>query len=94
MQTIVVTGTSTGIGFATAVALARAGHDVFATMRDPARSPDLQTFATAEKLPITVIPIDVDSDASVTDAIGKVLAAKGHIDVLINNAGIAQLGSV
>ena len=94
MHTIVVTGTSTGIGFATAVALARAGHDVFATMRDPVRSPDLQTFASAEKLPITVIPMDVDSDASVTGGIAKVLEARPHIDVLVNNAGIAQLGSV
>ena len=45
MYTAIVTGTSTGIGFATAVSLARAGHDVFATMRDPVRSPELASLA-------------------------------------------------
>lgn len=94
MKTIVVTGTSTGIGFAAAVALARAGHDVYATMRDPGRSPDLQALAAQEQLPITVVPLDVDSDASVTAAMATILDARGRIDVLVNNAGIGQLGSV
>src|SRR6478736_6756934 len=62
MQIILVTGTSTGIGFATAVSLARAGHDVFATMRNPDRSPELQALAREDHLPITVMPLDVDDD--------------------------------
>jgi NAD(P)-dependent dehydrogenase (short-subunit alcohol dehydrogenase family) len=94
MKTVLITGTSTGIGFAAAVALARAGHDVFATMRTPARSPDLQALAAKDNLPITVIPLDVDDDASVKAGVATVLAARGHIDVLVNNAGIAMLGSV
>lgn len=94
MKTVVVTGSSTGLGFATAVALARAGYDVFATMRDPARSPELARLAEGERLPITVIPLDVDSDVSVTAAFERVLAARARIDVLVNNAGIAGLGSV
>jgi NAD(P)-dependent dehydrogenase (short-subunit alcohol dehydrogenase family) len=94
MKTILITGTSTGLGFAAAVALARAGHDVFATMRNPARSPELQTLATNERLPITIVPLDVDSDDSVSNGVAKILALRGRIDVLINNAGIGPLGSV
>jgi NAD(P)-dependent dehydrogenase (short-subunit alcohol dehydrogenase family) len=94
MKTIIVTGTSTGIGFAAAVALARAGHDVFATMRDPARSPELQALAETENLPITVVPLDVDSDALVSRGMAKIQEMRGRVDVLVNNAGIAQLGSV
>jgi NAD(P)-dependent dehydrogenase (short-subunit alcohol dehydrogenase family) len=94
MKTIIVTGTSTGIGFATAVSLARAGHDVFAGMRNPAASPDLLKRAAAEGLPIAVIPLDVDNDGSVAAAVAHVLKARGRVDVLVNNAGIAQLGSV
>ena len=94
MKTILVTGTSTGIGFATAVSLIRAGHDVFATMRDPAKSPELLAKARGETLPITVIPLDVDSDESVAAGVAHVLKTRGRLDVLVNNAGIGQLGSV
>jgi NAD(P)-dependent dehydrogenase (short-subunit alcohol dehydrogenase family) len=94
MKTIIVTGTSTGIGFAAAVALARAGHDVFATMRDPARSRELQALAAKENLSITIVPLDVDSDASVTRGMAKIQEMRGRVDVLVNNAGIGALGSV
>jgi NAD(P)-dependent dehydrogenase (short-subunit alcohol dehydrogenase family) len=94
MKTILVTGSSTGIGFATAVSLMRAGHDVFATMRNPAKSPELLALAATEGLPITAIPLDVDRDASVAAGVAHVLKARGRIDVLVNNAGVAQLGSV
>ena len=94
MNTIIVTGSSTGIGFATAVSLARAGHDVFATMRDPARSPELSSLALQDGLQITVIPLDVNDDASVMAAVRAVIRARGHVDVLVNNAGVGQLGSI
>jgi len=94
MAIAVITGTSTGIGFATAVALGRGGHDVFATMRHPDRSPELQSMAARENLPITILPLDVDKDNSVNQAIEQIMAARGRIDVLINNAGISSIGSV
>ena len=94
MKIAVVTGSSTGLGFATAVALARAGHEVFGTMRDPARSPELAALAAQEGLPLTVLPLDVDSDTSVAAAFAQVRAMRGRVDVLVNNAGIAGLGSV
>jgi NAD(P)-dependent dehydrogenase (short-subunit alcohol dehydrogenase family) len=87
MAIALVTGTSSGIGLATAVTLARSGHTVIATMRDLNRSGELQTIVQAEKLPITVSALDVDDDASVHEAIDKALAERGHLDVLVNNAG-------
>lgn len=94
MAIVLITGTSTGIGFATAVACARARHEVYATMRDPARAPQLQTLAQQEGLPVRVLPLDVDNDASVRGAIEHLLAERGRIDVLVNNAGIAPLGAI
>jgi NAD(P)-dependent dehydrogenase (short-subunit alcohol dehydrogenase family) len=90
-----VTGTSTGIGFATAVTLARSGHIVYATMRNPAGGAgEIRAIADAEKLPITVLPMDVDDDASVRAGVAQALAQSGRIDVLVNNAGIGMHGSV
>lgn len=94
MSIILITGCSTGIGFATAVVLARSGHTVYATMRNPQGSPELGQLAQQENLPIIVLPMDVDSDASVKTTIAGVLAQAGHIDVLVNNAGIFRLGAV
>lgn len=88
MAIALITGTSTGIGLATAVALGRAGHDVYATMRNPHRAPELQAIATKEALPIIVLLLDVDDDGSVRGAVEQVLAEQGRIDVLVNNAAI------
>jgi NAD(P)-dependent dehydrogenase (short-subunit alcohol dehydrogenase family) len=93
MAMALVTGTSTGIGFATAVAFGRAGHEVYATMRRPDRAPELASTAK-DKLPIKILPMDVDDDASVVKAIAQVLAGGGRIDVLVNNAGIDLKGPI
>ncbi|GAB4034288.1 hypothetical protein GCM10028809_39160 [Spirosoma gilvum] len=63
-------------------------------MRNPQRSPELGQLAESENLPITILPMDVDSDESVKATVAEVLAQVGHIDVLVNNAGIAPIGSV
>ena len=94
MAVIFITGSSTGIGLATAVAFGRARHDVYATMRNPDRAPELASIAAKERLPIKVLPMDVDNDASVGNAVAGVLAESGRIDVLVNNAGIAVTGPV
>ena len=87
MENAVVTGTSTGIGYATSLALARAGWRVFAGMRDLAKAAPLGTAAAAENLPIDVIALDVTSPESTASAFAAV-AAHGPVDVLVNNAGI------
>ena len=94
MALVLVTGTSKGIGFETALAFARAGHKVHATMRNPAQSPELAEIAAREKLPILVSTMDVDSDQSVSHGIAAIVKDHGPIDVLVNNAGIERAGSV
>ena len=94
MSTILVTGASRGIGFATALAFARAGHTVAATMRSPAAAPELARAAAAERLAVSVFTMDVDRDASVQQAVRRVEAELGPVEVLVNNAGIEHTGSV
>ena len=94
MASVLITGTSTGIGLATALTLGRAGHKVYATMRNPSRAPELGERAAQEKLPIKVSVMDVDSDSSVKTAIADIQKDAGHIDVLINNAGVERSGSI
>src|ERR1700730_2750144 len=94
MAVALVTGTSTGIGFATAVAFARAGHDVYATMRHPDRAPELASTAAKDKLPIKILPMDVDDDASVVKATAQALADGVRVDVLVNNAGMDLKGPI
>ena len=83
----VVTGTSSGIGKATSLRLARSGYRVFAGMRNLARAEELRSEAQREQLPIEVIELDVTSSSSV-DAAFAAVRAHGPIDVLVNNAGI------
>ncbi len=94
MSHVLVTGTSKGIGFVTALELARAGHQVYATMRNPARSPQLAETAAKEKLPLKVLVMDVDSDSSVAQTFSAIAAEGGRIDALVNNAGIEANGAV
>ena len=93
MFNIVITGASRGIGLATALELARAGHQVVATMRNPAASPELGAQAAKENLPIRIEPMDVDSDDSVKQAFSQILA-KRSVDVLVNNAGVERTGPI
>ncbi len=94
MALVLITGTSTGIGLATALTLGRAGHKVYATMRNPSRAPELGKKAAQEGLPVKISVMDVDSDGSVKTAIADILKDAGHIDVLVNNAGVERNGSV
>ncbi|MCX6613740.1 MAG: SDR family oxidoreductase [Acidobacteria bacterium] len=94
MASVLITGTSVGIGMETALELARGGHRVYATMRSPERSPELGAIVAAEGLPVTIHVLDVDSDASVAEAIGGIYASGGEIDVLVNNAGVERMGTV
>ena len=79
---ILITGCSTGIGRSLAVELARRGHEVIATARDPGCLADIDA--------VERLALDVTNDASVNN----VAAAAGEIDVLINNAGITIWSSV
>lgn len=94
MSVILITGASTGIGLATAVTLARAGHEVVATMRNPMALRELVEIALKEKLRVWPTAMDVDDDASVKKTVSQTLKDRGRIDVLVNNAGIAVMGAI
>jgi NAD(P)-dependent dehydrogenase (short-subunit alcohol dehydrogenase family) len=90
-KTILITGASTGFGRDTAETLARTGHTVVASMRDPqARNRD--HAQKLRKQGIEVVELDVSSDASVDRAVKEILTRARRIDVLVNNAGIASAG--
>ena len=88
MPVTLVTGTSTGIGFATALHFARHGHRVVATMRNLAKAGPLEEVAGAEKLPLVVRELDVTRPESIDRAVATTVGREGPIDVLVNNAGI------
>jgi NAD(P)-dependent dehydrogenase (short-subunit alcohol dehydrogenase family) len=92
----VVTGSSSGIGYATALQLARSGYFTFATMRNPEKRGDLIRAAKNEELPILVEQLDVTDLDSIKDFMSRRLAVKssGRIDVLVNNAGYGLMGSL
>lgn len=90
----IVTGSSSGIGYETALALARDGFYTFATMRNTSKAPEIQEAAKKEKLKIDVIELDVDKEESIKSAINKIISEKNRIDVLVNNAGYMVFGCV
>src|SRR3954468_21135088 len=90
MPTALVTGTSTGIGLATAVGLAAAGHRVIATMRDPGRADALRSAAAAAGTAVEVAALDVTDAEAAADLIERL----GPVDVLVNNAGQGSLGTL
>src|SRR5215204_4083133 len=83
----VVTGSSTGIGFETALLLARSGFHTYATMRDLEKSKNITEIANTDNLPLEVLQLDVTDDTSVKGAISKIMAESNRVDVLVNNAG-------
>jgi len=87
-----VTGSSSGIGLETALALARDGYKTFASMRDISKAGELENAAKKENLPIDVIKLDVDKEESIVSAIKKVISEGGRLDGLVNNAGYGQFG--
>ena len=87
MQIAVVTGTSTGIGLATSLHLARKGYRVFAGMRNLAKAGPLQSAADTESLPIELVELDICDSAGVEAAFAEIQET-GPVDVLVNNAGI------
>ena len=89
-----VTGSSSGIGFETSLALARDGYHTFASMRDIKKGEKIKEIADKENLPIDVIELDVDKEESIVSAIKKVVSDGGRLDVLVNNAGYGVFGCV
>src|SRR5258706_10768843 len=94
---IVITGASSGFGRLSANALAKAGHTVYATMRDTAgrnapQAADVKKFAHDNKVDLRPIELDVSSEKSIEAAIRHIVAEQGRLDVLMHNAGHMVFG--
>jgi NAD(P)-dependent dehydrogenase (short-subunit alcohol dehydrogenase family) len=96
-QTILVTGSTSGFGRLMVETLARQGYSVFAGMRDVAgknapAAEALRQLAEREQLVLHIVELDVTDDASVEQAIEAILGTTGHLDVVVNNAGVSYSG--
>jgi len=89
-----ITGSSSGIGLATSLYLARRGYTVWATMRNLEKASELRKIIESERLPIELAQLDVCDDSSVKEAVAQILQKSGRIDVLINNAGYGLRGAI
>jgi NAD(P)-dependent dehydrogenase (short-subunit alcohol dehydrogenase family) len=95
VRVILITGSSSGIGRATAERFARKGWWVFASMRRPESGAELRALAAQNRWRISTPTLDVTRDDSVEGAVGQVLGETGgQLDVLVNNAGYFAFGSL
>lgn len=93
MSNVIITGSNSGFGLETALAFARNGDRVYATMREPDKAGPLLESAEAERLDIRIRRLDVSQSSTFQDFFSSVFDEAGGIDVLINNAGILHLGA-
>lgn len=93
-KVILVTGSSSGFGRMTAEALGRAGHTVYASMRDIARrnAENASALSSITGSDLRPIELDVQSEPSVDAAVGRIIADCGRIDVVVHNAGHMMFG--
>ncbi|GAA3022718.1 SDR family NAD(P)-dependent oxidoreductase [Streptosporangium longisporum] len=88
--TVLITGTSSGIGLATAVTAARAGFSVVATVRDPDRTRELREEAVRAGVALDVRRLDVTDEESIATCLRDVRETYGGLDAVVNNAGISN----
>jgi NAD(P)-dependent dehydrogenase (short-subunit alcohol dehydrogenase family) len=91
---VLITGTSSGIGLATAIAAARAGHRVVATMRDVTRNADLLEAARAAGVELDIRELDVTDESEIETCIAGVATDYARLDAVINNAGVGHIGTI
>lgn len=98
MKTVLITGSSNGFGYLSALTLARNGYNVWATMRDingknKTKKEEFENIALQENIAITVAELDVTSDQSTNSLVDRILIEEENgLDVLINNAGVMYVG--
>jgi NAD(P)-dependent dehydrogenase (short-subunit alcohol dehydrogenase family) len=96
-EVILVTGASSGFGLLTAQSLAKAGHTVYASMRETVgrnapRVAEVEAYAKEHGVDLRTVELDVSSEASVRSGIDKVIAENGRLDVIVHNAGHMVFG--
>jgi NAD(P)-dependent dehydrogenase (short-subunit alcohol dehydrogenase family) len=93
-RTVLITGTSSGIGLHTAISAASAGWTVVATMRDTGRAGALQDAAAHAGVSLDIRALDVTDGAQIDTVVAAVVANHGGLDAIINNAGAGRVGTV
>ena len=93
-KTVLVTGCSSGIGYATCLVFARNNFATYGSVRDLSKAERIQEIINKEKLPLKIIRLDVHEDESIRIAIQKIISDSGGIDILINNAGYGMFGPI
>jgi NAD(P)-dependent dehydrogenase (short-subunit alcohol dehydrogenase family) len=88
----VVTGANSGIGRATAIHLAACGHEVYGTVRSRDRATKLVAMSAERDVEVRLVELDVADDTSVRRGFHEILDRAGHVDVLVNNAGVGGNG--
>jgi short-subunit dehydrogenase len=91
-QVALITGCSSGIGYETALMLARNGYHTFATMRNTKKSDSLEEIIRKERLDLNIRELDINDDTSIENTINCIKREANRIDVLINNAGYGLVG--
>lgn len=94
MQSVLITGCSSGFGLKCAVTLARHGFQVFASMRDLGKRGPLDAALAAAGAKAEILALDVTSEVSIAAAVGAALERAGRIDALVNNAGFGIGGFI
>lgn len=89
-QVALITGASTGIGTAIAIALARRECHVFLSARDEERLHEVANDIADVGGESTVIPFDLQVESSITSLVETIEDAFGHLDILVNNAGLGD----
>lgn len=90
-QTVLITGATDGLGRAAALLLAENGFRIFAAGRSAEKRAELDRLAANKKLPLESVELDVCNGDSVIRAVQQIQQKAGHIDVLINNAGVGLM---
>jgi short-subunit dehydrogenase len=91
-QVALITGCSSGIGYETALMLARNGYHTFATMRNTKKSDSLEEIIRKERLDLNIRELDINDNTSIENTINCIKREANRIDVLINNAGYGLVG--
>ncbi len=86
-KNVLITGTSTGVGFEASMLFAKNNYKVYATMRNLKKADQLKKKIEEENLDIELLPLDVTKIDSITSAVETIIEKDGKIDVLVNNAG-------